>query len=57
MTIGGQAAQVEFSGLAPDLVGLYQVNAVVPIGVGPGLLPASISIGQAISKTTLVPVK
>jgi uncharacterized protein (TIGR03437 family) len=57
VTIGGVAAQVEFSGLAPDLVGLYQVNAVVPTGVGAGLLQASISIGQATSKTTLVPVR
>ena len=30
VTIGGVAAQVIFSGLAPLYVGLYQVNAVVP---------------------------
>jgi uncharacterized protein (TIGR03437 family) len=34
--IGGQPAAVEFAGLAPDFVGLYQVNVVVPPGVEPG---------------------
>lgn len=29
-TIGGVAATVSFSGLAPALVGVYQVNIVVP---------------------------
>ncbi len=30
VTIGGQAAQVQFSGLVPGFVGLYQVNAGIP---------------------------
>jgi uncharacterized protein (TIGR03437 family) len=34
--IGGQPAAVEFAGLAPDYVGLYQVNVVVPPGAEPG---------------------
>jgi uncharacterized protein (TIGR03437 family) len=57
VTIGGQPAQVQWSGLAPYLVGLYQVNAVVPQAAGTGLLTASISIGGVVSKTTLVPVQ
>ncbi len=36
MTIGGQSAAVDFSGLAPFFVGLYQVNARVPEGVAAG---------------------
>jgi uncharacterized protein (TIGR03437 family) len=36
VTIGGQAAQVQFSGLTPGFMGLYQINAVVPNDVTPG---------------------
>ena len=34
--IGGQTAGVQFAGLAPGFVGLYQVNVVVPSAVEPG---------------------
>ena len=34
--IGGQNAAVDFAGLAPGFVGLYQVNVIVPVGVQPG---------------------
>ncbi len=33
VTIGGARAAVQFSGLAPGFVGLYQVNVVVPPGI------------------------
>jgi len=36
VTIGGVDAAVEFAGLAPGFVGLYQVNARVPAGVTAG---------------------
>ncbi len=35
-TIGGKAARVDYAGLAPGFVGLYQINVVVPDGVLPG---------------------
>ena len=34
--IGGVEAQVLFSGLSPQFVGVYQVNVFVPGGVEPG---------------------
>ena len=39
--IGGRQAVVDFAGLAPRFVGLYQINARVPPGTPEGLLPAS----------------
>lgn len=36
VTIGGVPAEVLFSGLAPGLVGVYQVNARVPAGAATG---------------------
>lgn len=35
-TLGGQPAQVQFAGLAPGFVGLYQVNVIVPSRLAPG---------------------
>lgn len=35
-TVGGQPASVQFAGLAPGFVGLYQVNVQIPAGVTPG---------------------
>jgi len=36
VTIGGRQARVLFAGLAPDLTGLYQINAEVPAGLSGG---------------------
>jgi uncharacterized protein (TIGR03437 family) len=36
LRIGGVAADVSFSGLAPGFSGLYQINATVPAGVAAG---------------------
>ena len=35
-TIGGITVPVQFAGLAPGFVGLYQVNVEIPAGVTPG---------------------
>ena len=39
VTIGGQNADVQFSGLTPGLPGLYQINAVVPASLASRQLP------------------
>ncbi len=36
LTVGGVPAAVAFTGLTPESVGLYQVNAPIPDGVAPG---------------------
>ena len=44
-TIGGRAAAVVYSGLTQGLVGLYQVNAIVPPGLT-GSQPVVITVGS-----------
>ena len=57
VTVGGRRAQVSFSGLAPYLVGLYQINAVVPADAPTGLQEVRITIGGVTSKAALLPVE
>ena len=53
--IGGQRAQLLFSGLAPSFSGLYQVNVLVSEGVGSGPeAPVTLMIaGQTSSQVTI----
>jgi uncharacterized protein (TIGR03437 family) len=51
ITIGGQPAQVTFSGLAPGYADLYQVNAIVPTGIGTGAQPVTCTIGTIACST------
>jgi uncharacterized protein (TIGR03437 family) len=44
LTVGGVSATVSFSGLSPGLVGLYQINFMVPKTVQ-GSVPVVLSIG------------
>jgi uncharacterized protein (TIGR03437 family) len=57
VTIGGQRAEVSFSGLTPGLVGLYQVNARIPAGAASGLQSLVITANGIISKTVMIPVE
>ncbi len=51
----GRAAQVTFAGLAPGFIGLYQINIVVPAGVG-GDVATSVLIGGVTSNTSTINV-
>jgi uncharacterized protein (TIGR03437 family) len=44
--IGNQSAEVVFSGLAPGLAGVYQVNVIVPSGMRPGPQSVRWRVGQ-----------
>jgi minor extracellular serine protease Vpr len=57
VTIGGMAATVQFSGLAPETVGLYQVNVLVPEGLGSGSQPLQLAIGGVAAPTLILPVR
>lgn len=56
--IGNQAAVVQFSGLAPGFVGLWQVNANVPAATASGsAIPIQIVMNGMISNTTTLSVQ
>ncbi len=56
--VGGMAAQVSFSGLAPGFVGLYQVNIQVPAGVQPGNeVPLKITMNSVPGNTVTIAVR
>ena len=58
VSIGGKASNVEFSGLTPGLVGVYQINAVVPAGVtAGGQVPVVINISGQASPAVTIAVK
>jgi len=58
ITIGGQPApNVQFSGLAPGFVSLYQVNAQVPTGISAGAQPITCAIGGVTSAIAQLYVK
>ena len=57
-TIGGKPASVFFSGLAPTYTGLYQVNAIVPDGVGSDdAAPLILTVAGQVSPTVTLSVR
>jgi uncharacterized protein (TIGR03437 family) len=58
VTIGGVVAALNYYGLAPGLVGLYQVNAQVPMNISPGnAVPVIVSVGNVTSNTVTIAVQ
>ena len=56
--IGGMRAQASYAGLAPNLVGVYQFNVVVPAGVPSGDQPLLVTVdGQPIGQSLVIPVQ
>jgi uncharacterized protein (TIGR03437 family) len=54
--IGGSAAQIQFLGLAPGLVGVSQMNLLIPV-VGPGEQPLEVSIGGVAANTSTLSIQ
>ncbi len=58
VTIGGVAGTVTYSGLAPGLVGVYQVNVKVPANAPTGDgVPLALSIGGAAANAVTIAVQ
>jgi len=56
-SVGGVAAKVMFSGLAPGYAGLYQINVEIPADAQPGLQPLAIMAGGIAANTVLLPIQ
>ena len=56
VTIGGVAAAVDYAGLSPNYVGLYQINAHVPTVLSAGNQPVVITMNGVQSAIALLPV-
>jgi uncharacterized protein (TIGR03437 family) len=54
VSIGSMPARVEFSGLAPLNVGLYQVNCVLPAGLASGIQSVELAIGGVTARSSIV---
>jgi uncharacterized protein (TIGR03437 family) len=58
VTIGGKNAKVQFSGMAPGFVGLWQINAEVPQDMTPGMaVPLVMTAGGHSSNTVTIAVQ
>jgi uncharacterized protein (TIGR03437 family) len=55
--INSASAAVQFSAAAPGFVGLYQVNATVPLGTPSGSATLQIQIGGRSSNITTVAIQ
>ena len=58
VSIAGQKATVQFAGLVPGLVGLYQINLAVPTATGSGdSLPLVVTAGNQSSAPVGIAVR
>ncbi len=54
VSIGGQRAEILYSGAAPGLVaGVFQLNVRVPVAIAAGNQPVAVTIGERLSQAGL----
>ncbi len=56
VTVGGAAAMVAFSGLAPGFVGLNQVNVMIPSGLATGNQAVGMNVDGVASNTVMLAI-
>ncbi|MBK5293114.1 MAG: hypothetical protein JJE04_15760 [Acidobacteriia bacterium] len=56
VTVAGQQAQVIVSALAPNSVGLFQINFTLPVNIAEGTHPVFLEIGGKRSNSVTLPV-
>ncbi|MEO8595699.1 MAG: S8 family serine peptidase [Candidatus Solibacter sp.] len=56
VSIGGQNAEIQFSGMSPGSPGLYQVNVYVPTGIAAGSASIALTINGVTTKASTLPV-
>jgi uncharacterized protein (TIGR03437 family) len=57
VSVGGASATISFSGLAPSLVGLYQINFTVPTGTASGSVSVVVTSDGVSSNAAKLPVQ
>lgn len=57
VTIGGEQADVSFSGLMPGIAGVYQIDITVPSDLSTGAYPVQIAIGGQTSRPSNLSVQ
>src|SRR6185369_3394110 len=58
LTMGDRPAKISFAGVAPGLVGLYQVNAIVPGAIPAGsAVPITITVAGQTSPQITIPIQ
>jgi uncharacterized protein (TIGR03437 family) len=57
VTVAGQAAVVQFSGLTPGITGLYVVNVTMPSNIPSGVQPIVLTINSVASPAASLPLR
>src|SRR5262249_48389110 len=57
VTIGGVQGSVQFAGLAPGFVGLYQINVQLPNNVASGSQDVVVQFNGQSSKSVKIPIR